>query len=62
MEQTQWPTEPYEVVYTRTVTYADGEVAERQFYSGYQGSGNVWVVSPDMKGKSPVSGTPEAET
>ena len=21
----------------------------------YQGSGNVWVVSPDMKGKSPVA-------
>jgi len=54
MEQRQWPTKPYEVVYTRTVTYANGEVAERQFYSGYQGSGNVWVVSPDMKGKSPV--------
>jgi vancomycin resistance protein YoaR len=55
MKQTQWPTEPYEVVYTRRVTYADGQVAEREFYSGYQGSGNVWVVSPDMQGKSPIS-------
>jgi vancomycin resistance protein YoaR len=55
MEQTQWPTEPYEAIVTRTVTYADGETEEQQFYSPYQGSGNVWVVSPDMKGKSPVA-------
>jgi vancomycin resistance protein YoaR len=55
MQQTQWPTEPYEAIFTRTVTYADGEVASRDFYSPYQGSGNVWVVSPDMKGKSPVA-------
>jgi vancomycin resistance protein YoaR len=55
MEQTQWPTEPYEAIVARTVTYASGEVEEQQFYSPYQGSGNVWVVSPDMKGKSPVA-------
>ncbi len=55
IEQTQWPTEPYEAMFVRTVTYPDGEVNERQFYSPYQGSGNVYRVSPDMQGKSPAS-------
>ncbi len=53
MQQTQWPTKPFEAIVNRTVTYADGHVEEQGFYSPYQGSGNVWVVSPDMKGKSP---------
>ena len=42
-------------MFTRTVTYSDGDVNERQFYSPYQGSGNVYRVSPDMQGKSPAS-------
>jgi vancomycin resistance protein YoaR len=58
MVQTQWPTEPYEAIVARTVTYADGETERQEFYSPYQGSGNVWVVSPDMKGKSPVGQNP----
>lgn len=55
MEKTQNPSKPYEAMFVRTVTYSNGEVSERQFYSPYQGSGNVWVVSPDMQGKSPVA-------
>ena len=59
MQQTQWPTKPYEAIVNRTVTYADGHAEEQGFYSPYQGSGNVWVVSPDMKGKSPVANSPQ---
>lgn len=55
IEQVQWPTEPYEATFVRTVTYADGEVVDRQFYSPYQGSGNVYKVSPDMQGQSPAA-------
>ena len=55
MKQTQWPTKPFEAIVNRTVTYADGHTEEQGFYSPYQGSGNVWVVSPDMKGKSPAA-------
>jgi vancomycin resistance protein YoaR len=54
-EQTQWPTEPYTAWFARTVTYADGSVEEERFESAYDGSGNVWVVSPDMEGRSPAS-------
>ncbi len=55
MEQTQWPTEPMEAIVPRTVTFADGDTSYSEYYSPYQGSENVWVVSPDMKGKSPVN-------
>ncbi|HEV2128369.1 MAG TPA: VanW family protein, partial [Thermomicrobiales bacterium] len=55
IEQTQWPTEPYAASFTRTITYADGTTVDRLFESIYEGSGNVWRVSPDMKGKSPAS-------
>ena len=28
---------------------------EQEFYSVYEGSGNVWTVSPDMAGSSPAA-------
>ena len=55
IEQTQWPTAPYEAMYNRVVTYSDGTVSDREFYSPYQGSGHVFRVSPDMQGESPAS-------
>ena len=44
---------PGEAVFVMTVTYADGTVKDQEFSSVYQGSGNVWTVSPDMAGQSP---------
>lgn len=55
MRQTEWPRMPAEAVFLTTVTYADGTVREQEFYSVYEGSGNVWTVSPDMAGSSPAA-------
>lgn len=55
MEQTQWPADAYEARFNRSVVYASGEIADRQFYSWYDGSGNVYKVSPDMQGQSPAA-------
>lgn len=55
MTQTEWPKLGAEAVFTLTVTYADGTVKEQEFYSVYNGHGNVWTVSPDMQGQSPAS-------
>lgn len=54
IQQTEWPRMPMEALFTMTVTYADGTVKEQEFYSLYRGSGNVWTVSPDMRGESPA--------
>lgn len=54
IQQTEWPRMPMETLFTMTVTYADGTVKEQEFYSLYRGSGNVWTVSPDMRGQSPA--------
>ena len=54
VQQTEWPRMPMETLFTMTVTYADGKVKEQEFYSVYEGSGNVWTVSPDMVGQSPA--------
>jgi vancomycin resistance protein YoaR len=53
MSQTEWPRMPAEAVFVMTVTHADGTVEEQEFYSVYEGSGEVWTVSPDMAGMSP---------
>jgi vancomycin resistance protein YoaR len=55
MEQTQWPAEAYAAWFTRTVTHPNGSVDQRLFESIYDGSGNVYRVSPDMEGRSPAS-------
>lgn len=55
VQQTEWPRMPAETLFNTSVTYADGTVKEREFYSEYQGNGNVWTVSPDMRGQSPAS-------
>jgi vancomycin resistance protein YoaR len=55
IKQTEWPRKPAEAVFVMTVTYADGTVNEQEFYSEYEGNGNVWTVSPDMAGSSPAA-------
>jgi hypothetical protein len=44
-----------EISYQRIVTDASGEViSDRTFYSKFEARGNVYKVSPDMKGESPA--------
>ena len=41
---------------SRSFTDKEGkELWERNFYTRFKGRGNVWTVSPDMKGKSPAA-------
>jgi len=63
MEQTEFPMDGYEAAFVRTVTDADGkELWERNFYTRFKGRGNVWTVSPDMKGKSPAAKSDDGVT
>ena len=56
MQQTEYPMDGYEASFVRTVTDKEGkELWERNFYTRFKGRGNVWTVSPDMKGKSPAA-------
>lgn len=55
MRQTEFPLDGYEAAFVRIMTDKDGKViAEREFYTRFQGRGNVWEVSPDMQGQSPA--------
>jgi vancomycin resistance protein YoaR len=63
MKQTEFPMDGYEVQFVRTVTDRDGkELWDRNFYTRFKGRGNVWTVSPDMKGKSPAAKSGDGET
>ncbi len=55
IDHTEAPLEGLEVSHFRTVYDRDGTVLEEQnFYTKYFPRGNVWRVSPDMKGQSPA--------
>lgn len=55
MQQTEYPLDGYEAAFVRILKDKDGNViAEREFYTRFQGRGNVWEVSPDMQGESPA--------
>lgn len=55
MRQTEYPLDGYEAAFVRIMKDKDGNViAEREFYTHFQGRGNVWEVSPDMQGQSPA--------
>lgn len=48
--------EGLDVTYTRQVLDRDGNVVvEDSFYTHFYARGNVWQVSPDMRGKSPAA-------
>ena len=52
---TELPQEGLEVGHFRRVFDRNGKlVREANFYTRYYSRGNVWQVSPDMKGKSPA--------
>jgi len=54
INHTESPQEGLEVSHYRVVTDRDENmVSEGNFYTKYYPRGNVWQVSPDMKGKSP---------
>jgi vancomycin resistance protein YoaR len=56
VEHTELPEEGVEVWFTRDVYDRNGTLIEsRKFYTLFHSRGNVWQVSPDMKGKSPAS-------
>ncbi len=53
IQQTEWPMQGYEAAFVRVLKDKDGNViAEREFYTHFKGRGNVYEVSPDMKGQS----------
>ncbi len=55
INHTESPQEGLEVSHYRVVTDRNGNiVGEGNFYTKYYPRGNVWQVSPDMKGKSPA--------
>jgi len=55
MQQTEYPLDGYEAAFIRILKDKNGNViAEREFYTRFQGRGNVWQVSPDMQGQSPA--------
>ncbi|MDQ3467681.1 MAG: VanW family protein, partial [Chloroflexota bacterium] len=55
INHTESPQEGLEVSHYRVVTDRNSNiVSEGNFYTKYYPRGNVWQVSPDMKGKSPA--------
>ena len=61
--QTELAEEGVEVGHYREVYDRDGNLLwERNFYTKYYPRGNVWKVSPDMKGKSPADPDRELPT
>lgn len=54
VQQTEWPRMAAEALFTTEVVYASGIVRSEEYYSEYAGNGNVWSVSPDMRGQSPA--------
>jgi vancomycin resistance protein YoaR len=56
IKHTELPEEGVEVWFTRDIFDGEGNLIEsRKFYTVYHSRGNVWQVSPDMKGQSPAS-------
>ena len=57
IEHTELPEEGLEVWFVRDVYDANGVLVEsRRFYTLFHSRGNVWQVSPDMRGQSPAGG------
>lgn len=57
VQQTEYPEDGFSASFVRTVYDKSGkEMYTRTFESDYQARGNVYQVSPDMKGKSPAAG------
>jgi len=53
IRQTEYPMQGYEAAFVRVLKDKDGNViAEREFYTHFKGRGNVYEVSPDMRGQS----------
>jgi len=56
IEHTELPEEGLEVWFVRDVYDANGVLVEsRKFYTLFHSRGNVWQVSPDMRGQSPAA-------
>lgn len=59
IKQTEWEQPGLEVSYVRTVRGPDGEVVREDTWdTHFYARGNVYKVSPDMKGKSPAAKSP----
>ncbi len=57
IEHTELPEEGIEVWFVRDVYDQDGTLVEsRKFRTVFHSRGNVWQVSPDMRGQSPAGG------
>ncbi|HEV2107297.1 MAG TPA: hypothetical protein VGR16_03460, partial [Thermomicrobiales bacterium] len=55
INHTELPEEGVEVWFVRDIYDLDGNLIEsRKFYTIYHSRGNVYQVSPDMKGQSPA--------
>jgi hypothetical protein len=56
VEQTEYAQEGLDVSFSRDVYDRDGNLIEsREFATHFYPRGNVWKVSPDMKGQSPAA-------
>jgi vancomycin resistance protein YoaR len=56
MEITEYAQEGIDVTFIRHVYDRDGNMIDnREFFTHFYARGNVWKVSPDMQGQSPVS-------